>query len=158
MMSQSTWTHTHTEKHLESRGRGSLLHPHAPFPTLPGKVTWPQAPPSHPAHSLETCAQKHTCMSQGHHLLTRGPRATEHFQHARPTGHQASRRHWDAKRGRPAWTSSGGAHRWAGCAESITSDLTRVEPAQVLGPLLTRNTHKPSRLPGLRNRAPPPGS
>lgn len=62
----------------------SILHPHAPFPTVPEKVTRPQATPSHPAHSREICAQKHTRMSQGHHLLTSGPRATEHFQHACP--------------------------------------------------------------------------
>lgn len=133
----------------------SILHPHAPFPTLPGKVTRPHATPSHPAHSREICAQKHTLMSQGHHLLTSGPRATEHFQHACPHWAPGIEAALGSKEGRPTWTFSGGAHRWAGCAESIILDLSRAGSAQVPGPLLTKNTHKPSRLPRLWNRAPP---
>lgn len=162
MMSQSTWTRTHRNNwKVAARGASpatiSILHPHAPFPTVQQRKSNSAASTSKSSstfsRNLRSEAHPHESRTSPADQWAKSNRVFSTLlpplgiRHPNGTGVQSG--------GRPTWTFSGGAHRWAGCAESVILDLSGVGSAQVLGPLLTRNTHKPSRLPGLWNRAPP---
>lgn len=151
-MSQSTWTHTQITE-SNSQGIGWLERVLPPFPIpasscpLPNS-SWRSNWAASTSRSSRTFLINLSTEAHVHESRTSpaGQRAksTEHFQHACSPGHQASRRHWDAKEETYLHLLRR-AHRWAG-ELNVILDLRRAGSAQVLGPLLTRNTHKPSRL------------